>query len=310
MPTMLTVLFSVAFLFMFYRAVESEWPESYSILSTSSSYWSSHSLLHYIGFRLAPVLLISVFATVVAERDEGTHAWLVALGVPLVHWATTSGRKVLRGARRVHRPNNYIPTVLVAFALLMGYLTTALIAWQLRAAAAPLVPGLDEIVAGLWTGLAAGVVAVFLTDSKVTGSPDSYEIVNKAIDDLTPQQRRWCNQYGEANSTDEEVLLTIMIVEQLSRPSWFRSIENLSARILKRNGTYGLMQVHSSQPVGDEESVEIAARVHLPGRRVERDEYDQFQEQQIRQIFASYNPDDSYIDMCLEVFQLMEWRDL
>ena len=308
MGTIAAIITSVIFLFMFYRAVESEWPESYSILSTSSSYWSSHSLLHYVGFRILPVLVVTTFATVVAE-SAALSSWKIALGVPLVHWSSTSGRKILNGLRSATRPNNYYPTVIVAVALLLGYLAAAGVAWLLRVRADPIIPSIDEITSGLWTGLAAGVVAAFLTDSRVSGSPDSYEIVSAAIREITPEQRLWCERHGSSSGTDGEILLSIMLVEQLNRPHWFRSFENLAARVLRRKGTYGLMQVRSEGPVSDEDSIAIAASQHLPGIRVPRDEYGNTDITSLRTIFSTYNPDENYVDMCIEVFEMLNWQN-
>jgi len=295
--TILALVLPVAFLFMFYRAVESEWPESYSVLATNSSLWSSRSLGHYLGFRIAPVLAVTTFAAVATNRAE-RNAFFVALGVPLVHWALTSGRRIVRDMRASSRPNNFLPSLFVACGLFLAYTFVGVLAWLLREQAGPLIPEVDEIVTGLWTAFSAGIVAVFLTDRRVSGSPDSYAVIGAAVRDIAPEHKAWCEKYSAASDTDARLLQTVLVVESLSRPRWFRKLEDISARIMKRSGTYGLMQVTSDHPVSDEESVEIAARDHFAGLQVPLDENDYLDWEELRRLFARYNPDDQYVEIC------------
>jgi len=55
-----------------------------------------------------------------------------------------------------------------------------------------------------------------------------------------------------------------MVTENLQRPPWFRSIENLKARV-GLGGTYGIMQVRANHLITDRESIIIACEGHLRG---------------------------------------------
>jgi len=59
---------------------------------------------------------------------------------------------------------------------------------------------------------------------------------------------------------DSHLLLSLAILEDINRPSWFRVLEKLLFKTgFYKPETFGLMQVSSDKPVNDEESIRIAA---------------------------------------------------
>ena len=52
-----------------------------------------------------------------------------------------------------------------------------------------------------------------------------------------------------------------ILTESIQRPRWFRRLERLKGILFPR-GTYGIMQVRSSRPIGDRRSIERALQEH------------------------------------------------
>jgi len=59
---------------------------------------------------------------------------------------------------------------------------------------------------------------------------------------------------------DPYLLLSLAVLEDINRPSWFRALEKLIFKTgFYKPKTFGLMQVSSNKPVSDKESIRLAA---------------------------------------------------
>lgn len=92
-------------LFVFFRAVEARWPESYYGLSDLTSYQLSLRLGSYLSFRFLPVVAVAFLAGAVA-MSLGESSTIAGLMVGFIHSAATAGRASLNAirAKRIFRP--------------------------------------------------------------------------------------------------------------------------------------------------------------------------------------------------------------
>src|SRR5215207_5321217 len=101
------------------------------------------------------------------------------------------------------------------------------------------------------------------------------------------------------HGTDPLLVESIMMVENVQRPRWFRTAERLKG-IFAKPGTYGIMQVASPRPLSDKDSIRIAIETRLAGQTVPiRDpnsRYPTFDSAVVHTHALAYNPSADYAD--------------
>lgn len=257
------VVLGVVFLYVFYRAVQADWPESYFGATDVSAYAVSMSPMRYALFRFLPLYVTCVFVGVSLDRREAPGA-LGAVLVGLAHGLLTLGRALLIWAGsdaelRQHR-------VSIAFSraiVLIGVVIIAAIAAETRHMFAPAVPPLHELSAAMWTAIFAGVTGAFLVRIS-RNALDQYGLVQRSLRQIPRRLFDVASDAARQAGADESLVWAVMVVENVERPVWFRGLERLKARIAK-SGTYGIMQVTSDRPLSDEQSITKAVNERLAG---------------------------------------------
>jgi hypothetical protein len=264
------VLLGVAFLYVFYRAVQADWPESYFGATDVSAYAVSMTPLHYALFRFLPLYATCVFVGVSLDRRE-TPGAVGALLVGVTHGALTLGRALVVWARsktdvRQHRASIALSRAFV----LVGVVVVAAIAAATRDIVSPIVPPLRELSAALWTAIFAGIAGAFLVRIS-RNALDQYGLVRRSFHEIPDRLFEVASAAAKLSGADEILVWAVMVVENVERPKWFRSLERLKARVAK-HGTYGIMQVTSDRPLSDEESIQktVAERLAAVNVRTAR----------------------------------------
>lgn len=67
-------------------------------------------------------------------------------------------------------------------------------------------------------------------------------------------------KHSKDEDVDIDIITGIAIIENMNRPTWFRFIEKFFSAF-KKNGTYGLMQVHSQKLLSDTKSIQRACKI-------------------------------------------------
>jgi hypothetical protein len=106
-------------LFIFYRVVEAEWPQSYHSVEDLNRYATTVTPLRYFLFRLAPPALACFLDAGLSFRSD-RNGWLPSLLLIVLHLSSTIGRAIVQGRlwREIKKPYFWshvlIATLLVA----------------------------------------------------------------------------------------------------------------------------------------------------------------------------------------------------
>lgn len=151
MGEIIAIVLGVAFLHVFFRAVESQWPASYFALTSGPDYAITRSLARYLTFRLLPVFVVAVFAAVTLGRaDEWVIIPILLIGA--MHALLTSGRALLGLIRSGRLPRRPLLGLLHPM-VMAAVVATALIGSLAASSLESVVPEIEEVTSALWTGL-------------------------------------------------------------------------------------------------------------------------------------------------------------
>lgn len=292
-------------LHVFYRAVEFRWPSSYIGSGDAGLYRLLSSPGRYLIFRMVPVYSIAVVCAVSSSR-LGASGSASAFGVVLLHLGATNLRSIVRDLRQSpvvlrHR----VPVVLIRTLGLLGMIGCAWLASVTTRQADEVVPSLDDITNGLFTGIAAGVIGAYIMKATSTGG-DVEQLLRRSRRQIDDAHWQLARQAALRHGADPRLVRAVMLVENLQRPPWIRRLERLKGLLIPA-GTYGVMQVASPNPISDEESIQLAAQ-RLSGESVWNDSGG-LHYQRVTDASRRYNPDPGYPDLLRWALILVEeWK--
>lgn len=284
-------VFGVALLRSFYGAFASHWPESYFGGDGGVDPVVSRSWARYVAFRSIPVFLACYASGVAATRMSTSSGATIAL-LWGIYAATTSVPSIRRALRRSS------PSIGLAAYRLSGLVFTgaaAVLAYFLDDAGERFVPSGPEVAFAFWIAAATLASAHWAKSLMATPAPLEQLLaraMSEVDDDLLAPLLR--NTYAPPS-----LLLAIAYAEQLNRPLWARRLERL---LVRRNGTYGIMQVASPRPITDSESVDAFIRRirDYPRHGLETDPRAR------RAFFLYHNDDAKFADLAESFAHLLE----
>jgi hypothetical protein len=285
------------FLFAFFRSIRANWPENYFAFDSSTDPIVSRSLLHYVSYRILPVYVTCLFAAVgldrsgVPEWHSMPAAWRGIAGIVVGHVGMTNVRGVFAILRRRQRRVRDIGILSLQLGMVLMISAGGLLSLIGRTVLAPLVPRPQELSIALWTGLVVAAMGGWLIDATRGRDRPMSRLIRASSTTIDPSLLDFAKHRCLETETEWRLFYAVMIYENLQRPPWVRRIERSVAR-LRRQGTYGIMQVASEGVVTDRESIDIALERHLAGARVVPDEYSNFES--IVANLASYSSDERY----------------
>jgi len=296
--TALASVLGVAVLYMFYRAVEVQWPESYLPLDRGIEYSITSHPIRYLGFRFLPVFLVGLFVAVSLDRSDVDPVPAVAL-ICLGHIALSNGRALI-GLATSPETRRRGPLGLLHVVVAAGILGAGALGYLTRTTFAELIPPVAELSLALWTAALAGVVGAYvITASKTDRS--SFTALQRSRASISDEL--WSRAETEAASvgTDPLLVQAVMVVENANRPRWFRWLERQKGRIAA-SGTYGIMQVSSPRPLSDEESIAVAVRDRFAGIVLATDGYGMPEWSAVHAFALAYNPDSAFADAVAQTY--------
>lgn len=303
----LAALSGVAALHVFFRAVRANWPAAYFELDSSIEYALARSPIRYVAFRLGPVFLVSLFIACTLDRYNDDPSWSVA-GAVALHLLTTSGR-VIQEQLQALFANRVVrwPVVVLAVFVAAGSACSATLALLFRAPLSGLIPRPADLAAEVWGGAVAAVGAFYVLGLAKSGRSAAEDALSSARHDIP--RELWCKAEDTAAlyGVDVGLLKAVMTLENAQRPRWFRRLERIKGVIIKR-GTYGIMQIYSSVPISDEDSIDKMAD-RLVGREVPNDDEGGERQQFFRSLALELNGRSSYGDDLCSLYQELEWGE-
>lgn len=293
----LAVLLGTGFLHVFYRAVEAHWPASYFSITTGPTYAISANPVGYLLFRFAPTFVVCAFVAVVLGRND-QPAVLPVIMISVLHAATTTGRalvNLVRAGRLRTRPL----IALMYIGVSLGLLVVGALALPASTVFAPVVPTLNETLSDLWTALLAGVVAAYIVRVTQQGHLSTEELLEQSRRRISPELWEEAVRQAVQYKADPDLVRAVMLVENLQRPSWFRKLEALAGAFRAR-GSYGIMQVQSSERLSDLESIQTAVSTEFADVEIPKRDYGWGpvpDSSAVKEFAVSYNPSDDFADL-------------
>jgi hypothetical protein len=301
------VILGVAFLYVFYRAVETSWPTSYYSVGQRPDQTISRSLVAYLIFRFGPIYITCVFAGAVLSEQGYAVVWPVIL-IAGLHALLTSGRALVglirSGAVRRRPLVTALHIGVIVLALLVG-IAAALSASTFE----DYVPSNSEVATALWTALIAGVVATFLVRVTTAPAPDISATLGRSRARIPDHLWQAAEDAAIAAKAEPRLVHAFMLVENVQRPRWTQLLERQAGRLLRR-GSYGPLQVTAGSPLTDQAALTIAIEQRFTGRTVPRrtHEWGESIDSQWLKFFAmSYNPDPTYAQDIESAYSWIEY---
>lgn len=263
----MAVALGSGFLSIFYEAVRFQWPESYFGANDTSSYAIAISPLRYLTFRFLPVYAVCVFVAVSLKRIDSAPLLGAAL-VGIVHGSITLGVGLVRSVRLppVVRRHQF-PVILLRGVTFACVAAIGFAAYWSSDTLAPLIPSLHDVAVTLWTAAIAAVGGAYLLDVSRGRTSDTYALANRSRLSIPSALWELAADLAPEYDTDPRLVHAIMIAENLQRPRWFRNLERVKGLLFK-SGTYGIMQVASTEPISDAASIRVALERRLSGKHI------------------------------------------
>ena len=284
---------------LIYRRIQSEWPENYFSLTDYWSYVKALVPSRYIVFRFGPVVLVGLFG--VRQLDElGWPVWPFAAVTFGAHVGVTSLRAVWRIARYRRAGERSAPLIVLhlgtAAAIAVCLAGSALVSGELSF----LVPDLESIRNEIWAALFGSMLAFAFIRSTRAPQRTLVEVIAATRRRIGPELLNYAWLSALERGLDTRVVETVLLVEAIQRPKWFRRLEWLKGLVF-RTGSYGIMQVQSQRPISDRASIDLALETHRaafetapssePGR------YTQVSDQ-----LRSYNASPAFLELADDIY--------
>jgi hypothetical protein len=299
--TALGALAGFVFLELFYLAVRTEWPTSYVSLETDFGVIVNRSVGRYLLFMAAPIYCVSLISSTTVGRNHGNQ-FLTALLIGIGHAVFASLRNAWLSMKRR-------TTSALAAVLILDLLTSVVvISASLLGGLGPgsygfVVPGMDEFFKSLWTTAAVAIIAVCLLH--LTRNRNTVDKMvrrsRREVGDLEAYAREQSGLVG----ADADLVSAVLLTENLQRPRWVRALERIKGRVFHQ-GSYGVMQVTSSKPVSDSESIAMALSGPL-GEPLPEEQYGPGYEA-ITARLAAHNDNPRFIDLASQIYYAIYTR--
>jgi hypothetical protein len=286
-------LAGAASLSIVFAVIRARWPHGYYAVGDLASFRISLKPHRYILFRFLPVLLVTVFVATTVDRAGG-NLFLAAAVLAVFHLIATAGRATVSlirhpiFAKQVQMMVHLFVSLGVLVAALAGTLCTR-VDW-IRG----IVPRIETLPLSLWTAAFAAFVGAFLVRFVNRSSPELQELLKQSRSTIPEDVWEEAGKTARREGTDEFLVKSVLLVENLQRPVWIRRLERIKGRLF-RSGTYGIMQIKASGPIGDIESVRLAVKQRLSGIQIPQG-YEEL-EAGLSQVLSSYNPDEKFVEL-------------
>ena len=307
-----TVLFSLVgakVLTSLYFHVKTSWPEAYTSLNSSvEEHVRENPIRSYLFFRAAPVFIVTLFFIVLIERVKG-NSWL-GLAVFLVFYIGTTTIKAIRETLREPRASTWPLAMAYHFFSAVIIVFSALAATLLRYRLQGFVPGKQELLISLWSGLFATAFITTIRAAMTAKKLQGRELIDSLISDVGKENWDYIEELSRKYGDDfERLIKAIILSESEQRPRWFRQLEVLKG-VLYKPGTYGVAQVKSSHPIGNRRSIEIlvddVANSLNNLNAWQKLGENNFYQSTVNQVLRSHNDDPGQEKRVVELYRLLE----
>lgn len=297
---LLPLLLIFSLLKLFYKIFEINWPELYFSASDIAGYYISVTPIKYFAFRLAPVVISTTFILGIFSKNLNQNEInIIGIMAGLIYSLTTHGVAILKLLLHLKSVQTYINIYsqylfhIFSFVLIImcSFLAASISKTDPISNLTPTLPGLVDNV---WSSLITGMIAVYLYKIYQGKDVEMDQIVNKSFKQIDPEIINFIDSYSLKRNADSVLVKAVCAIENIQRPLWVRQFEKFKSFFIKE-GTYGIMQVHSPKFITDKESVKIAIdRYFENSQGISSD--------RIESLVRNYNADNRYVDLIMNAY--------
>lgn len=309
--TVFIVVFTISnfLIWLFYRTLKLKWPDYYFSATDAVALFVSVSPFRYFAFRLFPpflliTILLAAFNKSLNPSIDVNTSILIGLISCSFHALINNGLaflKLLINSDSVKTYFNkyaqmgfHIFTIflLCIVGVVAGLFSTTTIAIYIT-------PSIEGLVDNTWSSVIA--IVLFFYAEKIYRRNDDVDlekVFKKSMNKVGADLLKYIDEISKKHSANATLVKAVCLVENLQRPKWLRQIENIKA-FLKRDGTYGIMQVRVNKYINDKESIEIAISKWFKNTKTINSVHE------IEKIAKTYNNDPKYVDLISRAYMYL-----
>jgi hypothetical protein len=266
----------------------------------------------YVVFRALPPFIVLILTVAIYQKYFN---WL-AVSIPVLLSALISllprdvyqlfKRNVPTSEKLVHITNLLVVAVVAELVILCSKLL------NLRV----LAPNISGVIDNLWSALFVSVLIVFYLDAtNQTRNTFDNDKKNQHDNYVVEAYNKIKQKYEETiltscKKTDCSVplLYSILIYENMNRPTFARKLENSIVRLTHLELTVGIAQIKSLTPLTDEKSIEIASAKLKKTRRLVQECFEHFTNDysSLESMLQTYNGSSTYSEPIIQILLIMK----
>lgn len=259
--------------------------------------------LYYLLFRhLPPLIVLVLLCGVLNKAYPSLRTLPYLLAAVLISHLFSTLRELFR--HKIFLSERLIHIYNLGFSLSSAFLIEFFSHTEVLAASTP---SLEGIVDNIWSSLFVSLIVVTFLEYSRSNPPQRSEerqvILRRFVTNSTRKIERSFGPYINSLCGHDlelaRILRSIIVFEDMNRPSWCRALERLLVRLPLVSMTVGIAQVKSNRAISDYESIRRAYEILAQnsktcdeGKRLER-------------LLYRYNPDKRYVENVAEVYQVV-----
>lgn len=303
------ILLSYFSLRVFYRVFQLKWPELYFSTQDKTALAVSVSWKRYATFRFLPVFVsISLYAGIFLKNFSLLEYIYISVASSIFYGIMTDGLAIIRVLTKSKNIKTYFNSwhqillhlVTITLLVFVGIISGIAANTTFVSSITPTPQGLVD---NIWSSLIVVILAFYFKDVLSGEGPAENIIFKKSLEGIDPQILHAIDKYSKEEYANTTLVKAICIAENLQRPPWIRKVEYFT-KFIRHEGTYGIMQVKSKNPITDLESVKIATTNYFKNSHGIKNEL------RVKELIRKYNDDNNYVDIVIKIMYFLDYSSI
>lgn len=297
----LVIIITTAILVTCYRYYEFEWPERYFGPEDKENIFISINPIYYFCFRILPVFILtfSILSTILKANIKVFNTVFLGAAIGSIYALITDVRALkdlFTNNSKIEKYRNITAQYVLHFSVAILLISSSTLAGYLSTFESShwLFPNIEGLIDNIWASFISILLSFVLYNIIRRPKETSIdEVIDKSVKKLSTELVVHIEKRSKEFDADPNLVKAICIAESIERPKWIRFFENLFAR-LGMKGTFGIMQVASSKPISDKESINISIMNYFQGTS-------KMDLSSKMMLVKSYNNDSKYLELVEEI---------
>lgn len=301
----ISLVITLIFIYQGYKYFKVKWPEDYFGPNDKDSIFLSAKPMHYVVFRLFPVLctIVLIQGTIYKAGYKTINSILLGAITAFIYSVSTDGNAfidLIKGNKNIQIYVNRIFQSMLHIVLIIALTITGSIAGFLITInqIQLFLPQLNNLLDNVWAAFIT--VIMFYIVRSIINKPKKIsitQVINRSSD-IGLKFISYIEKYSKQHNADPLLVKSVCIAENIERPKWFRNLE-YALSFIKKKGSYGIMQVTSDHPISDEESIKIAIEKYFKNSA----NFNLLTDKLL--LVKKYNDNENYIRLIEEIYRFI-----